>query len=206
MNGSQPFFSYLTDLMQITAGKAKQKDLILNPLCILYIVFLGAFESLLIYEGYGKTGPLFDVAWIIVAGVITILLNMKNRTVINIGRAVILFAICSQGAMIGLYAFIPVDEAMQGTGITQSIANEFLPVAARLPHVVSLGALLAGTLILSNIINHGANCYRHRSRLGDVDRSLLDGSCGCCFIAVSYPGRSSGQHFGYGARRLRIRR
>ena len=55
-----------------------------------------------------------------------------------------------------LGAFIPVGEAMQGTGITQSIAHEFLPVAARLPHVVSLGVLLAGTLILSNIINHTA--------------------------------------------------
>ena len=55
-----------------------------------------------------------------------------------------------------LGAFIPVGEAMQSSGITRSIANAFLPVAGQLPHVVSLGVVLAGTLLLSNIINHTA--------------------------------------------------
>ncbi len=55
-----------------------------------------------------------------------------------------------------LGAFIPVGEAMQNTGVTQSIADAFLPVAGRLPHVVSLGVVLTGTLLLSNIINHTA--------------------------------------------------
>ncbi len=55
-----------------------------------------------------------------------------------------------------LGAFIPVGEAMQNSGISQSIANAFLPVAGQLPHVVSLGVVLAGTLLLSNVINHTA--------------------------------------------------
>lgn len=55
-----------------------------------------------------------------------------------------------------LGAFIPVGEAMQNAGITRSIANALLPAAGRLPHVVSLGVVLAGTLLLSNIINHTA--------------------------------------------------
>jgi di/tricarboxylate transporter len=55
-----------------------------------------------------------------------------------------------------LGAFIPVGETMQSSGITRSIANAFLPVAGQLPHVVSLGVVLAGTLLLSNIINHTA--------------------------------------------------
>ncbi|MGA2226985.1 MAG: SLC13 family permease [Syntrophobacteraceae bacterium] len=55
-----------------------------------------------------------------------------------------------------LGAFIPVGEAMQNTGITRSIANALLPVAGRMPHVVSIGVVLAVTLLLSNIINHTA--------------------------------------------------
>jgi di/tricarboxylate transporter len=55
-----------------------------------------------------------------------------------------------------LGAFIPVGEAMQSAGVTRSIAGAFLPVAGQLPHVVSLGVALAGTLLLSNIINHTA--------------------------------------------------
>ncbi len=55
-----------------------------------------------------------------------------------------------------LGAFIPVDEAMQSTGVTQSIADAIVPVAGHLPHVVSLGVVLTATLLLSNVINHTA--------------------------------------------------
>ena len=55
-----------------------------------------------------------------------------------------------------LGTFIPVGEAMQNAGITRSIADALLPVAGRLPHVVSLGVVLTGTMLMSNIINHTA--------------------------------------------------
>ena len=112
-----------------------------------------------------------------------------------------------------LGAFIPVGEAMQNAGITRSIADAFLPVAGQLPHVVSLGVVLTGTLLLSNVINHTAAAVimapiaiSIAEGFGALGRSISDGSCGGGFIAVSYPDRSSGQHSGYGARRLRIRR
>ncbi len=55
-----------------------------------------------------------------------------------------------------LGAFIPVGEAMHGTGFDQTIATAFLGFAGHQPVVVSLAAVLGGTLVLANIVNHTA--------------------------------------------------
>ena len=55
-----------------------------------------------------------------------------------------------------LGAFIPVGEAMQLTGVAHSIAGVFLIFARHLPPTASLGVVVAGTLLLANIINHTA--------------------------------------------------
>lgn len=55
-----------------------------------------------------------------------------------------------------LGAIIPVGQALQQTGGAKTIASLFVDMAHHLPAFGIIGALLLGTLLLSNVVNHAA--------------------------------------------------
>lgn len=55
-----------------------------------------------------------------------------------------------------LGAMIPVGTALEATGGASSIADGFLAVGQQLPGTATLGLLLVGTMLLSNVINNAA--------------------------------------------------
>jgi di/tricarboxylate transporter len=55
-----------------------------------------------------------------------------------------------------LGAIIPVGQALQQTGGAKTIASLFVDLAHHLPSFGIVGALMIGTLLLSNVVNHAA--------------------------------------------------